>query len=83
MKYGELVIPEKQQRVLPFFPPYIWREGYCGRCGDDTFLDDRFPLGWCESCVKECNEHDGEDETTKHRQKTRKFFLKECPDWKC
>jgi hypothetical protein len=77
-----MILRDKQQRALPFFPPYIWREGYCGRCGDETFLDDKFPVGWCEGCVKEEHKYEGKAKTAKRRQESLDFFLKTNPEWR-
>lgn len=80
-RHREFTIPDLQQKALPLFPPYVWREGYCGRCGDNTFLDDKFPVGWCESCVIEEEEYESKEEVAARRQKSLEFFQQEFPNW--
>jgi hypothetical protein len=67
----------KQQRALPFCPPYIWYE-CCSICMDDTFVDDKFPIGLCERCASDYR-------TPKLREKDKKerlaYWQEECPDW--
>jgi hypothetical protein len=80
------IVPDKQQLALPFYPPYFWAHGYCGCCADDTYLDNKFPVGWCKGCVDRAREEDAEftdeayDDYMTHRQKTLDFMRRDFPN---